>query len=198
MKQIKVYDFQNSASLINMASTLKEHIVSQKLFVPVKGKNYVLVEGWQFAGGLTGVFPRVTSLENQSTDKEIKYRAEVELVHMKSGQVVGTGMAVCSNKERGKQAFEEYAIASMAQTRAVGKAFRLTFGWVMKMAGYEATPAEEVIVSEDEEEKIEEETIFNLARSVANADLENREQFYKSYEQFIENKDELKKILSLS
>ena len=33
---------------------------------------------------------------------------------------------------------------SMAQTRALGKAYRMALGWIMKMAGYEATPAEEM------------------------------------------------------
>jgi hypothetical protein len=32
----------------------------------------------------------------------------------------------------------------MAQTRAVSKAFRNVFGWLMKVSGYEATPFEEM------------------------------------------------------
>ena len=43
-----------------------------------------------------------------------------------------------------KRSFDEYAICSMAQTRAVGKAYRLLIGWLMKSAGYEATPLEEM------------------------------------------------------
>ena len=38
----------------------------------------------------------------------------------------------------------EFQIASMAQTRAVSKAFRLALSWVMTLAGYEPTPAEEM------------------------------------------------------
>ena len=33
---------------------------------------------------------------------------------------------------------------SMAQTRATGKACRLAFSWIMALAGYEPTPAEEL------------------------------------------------------
>ena len=54
------------------------------------------------------------------------------------------GFATCSNKEHTKRSFADYAICSMAQTRAVGKAYRLSLGWLMKAAGYEATPAEEM------------------------------------------------------
>jgi len=43
---------------------------------------------------------------------------------------------------RGKP--EEFAIKSMAQTRALGKALRLPLGWIVSLAGYKATPAEEM------------------------------------------------------
>ena len=36
------------------------------------------------------------------------------------------------------------ACESMAQTRATGKAFRQSFSWIMILAGYSPTPAEEV------------------------------------------------------
>jgi hypothetical protein len=39
---------------------------------------------------------------------------------------------------------DDYALRSMAQTRAVAKALRLCLGWIMSLAGYEATPAEEM------------------------------------------------------
>jgi hypothetical protein len=45
------------------------------------------------------------------------------------------------SKEKG---FDEYAILSMAQTRAIGKTYRNVIGFVMKTAGYEARPAEEM------------------------------------------------------
>jgi hypothetical protein len=68
----------------------------------------------------------------------------VRVIHLATGNVVGRGFATCSNKEHTKKSFADYAICSMAQTRAVGKAYRLALGWLMKAAGYEATPAEEM------------------------------------------------------
>ncbi len=38
----------------------------------------------------------------------------------------------------------------MAQTRAVGKAYRNILAWLMKAAGFEATPAEEMDFIKDE------------------------------------------------
>ena len=41
----------------------------------------------------------------------------------------------------------------MAQTRAVGKAFRNQLAWLMKAAGFEATPAEEMDFVHEEPKK---------------------------------------------
>jgi hypothetical protein len=137
------YELSQPRQMVDMATVLKNHVVEQKLYTPIQGKNYVHVEGWQFAGGLMGTFPRVASIENLSAEHEIKWRADVEIVNIKSGEVISRGFAICSSKENKKKSFDEYAILSMAQTRAIGKAYRNVIGWVMKLAGYEATPAEE-------------------------------------------------------
>ena len=131
--------------ILEFATSLKEMIVQNKLYTDIKGKNYVNVEGWQIAGAFTGTYPIVEKVEQIPTanPREYKYRAEVSL-RDKDNNVVGYGVALCSNKEHGKTGFDEYAVASMAQTRAVGKAYRMKIGWLLKVAGYETTPAEEM------------------------------------------------------
>ena len=76
--------------------------------------------------------------------EEIAYKAVVMLKRAGDGQKVSQAEAFCSNLEESKNKNDEYAINSMAQTRATGKAFRIAFSWIMAMAGYEATPAEEM------------------------------------------------------
>lgn len=141
--------------IMNFATNLKDLIVQNKLFTSIKGKNYVNVEGWQIAGAFTGTFPIVEAVENLSEPGEeyYKYRAEVSLRDQDNNKV-GYGVAICTNKEVGKERFDEYAVASMAQTRAVGKAYRMKIGWLLKVAGYETTPAEEMdaVVAEVVEE----------------------------------------------
>lgn len=137
-------DITNPTAVTALATTLAKLIIEKGLFTPIHGKNYVNVEGWQLAGEMTGIFPRMKSVESLGLGNEIKYRAEVELFDIKTGENRGYGVALCSNKEYSKKSFDEYAIMSMAQTRAVGKAYRLTLGWLLKLAGYEATPAEEM------------------------------------------------------
>lgn len=129
--------------VMKFATSLKELIIQNHLATPIRGKNYVNVEGWQIAGAFTGTFPIVEKVENLSEGSSYKYRAEVSL-RDKDGNKVGYGVAICTNREAGKTGFDEYAVASMAQTRAVGKAFRMKIGWLLKIAGYETTPTEEM------------------------------------------------------
>ena len=144
------YALDSTEQMGAMANLLRSHIEKNKLFTTIVGKNYAHVEGWQYAGGLMGIYPRVSKVENLSSGTEKKWMASVELVRLKDDKVVGLGFAVCSNAEGRKKSFDEYAILSMAQTRAIGKAYRNLVGWVMKLAGYESTPKEEMIKVGDE------------------------------------------------
>ena len=123
-----------------MANFLKDYISKNHLSVLITGKQYVMVEGWQVAGSMLGLYPRVMKVEKIDVNK---WMAQADIVD-KTGRIVSTGFAICSKTESKKSSFDEYAILSMAQTRAIGKAYRNLIGWVVKMAGYEATPAEEI------------------------------------------------------
>ncbi len=132
-----------------VASEIQDHVKKNKLVMAFKGKDgqmnaYPLVEAWQFCGALLGLFPRLVEARDLSREGVLKFHATVEIVEQSTGKVISRGEAICSNLEPGKQYFQEYAVFSMAQTRAVGKAFRLCLGWIMKAAGFEPAPAEEV------------------------------------------------------
>lgn len=146
-KKVEQYEITNVPQMATMATILKAHIVKQNLYTAIQGKNYAHVEGWQFAGGLVGLFPRVVKVEEISPEGsgEKKWLAEVEIIERKSGNIISRGFGLCSNKEMKRATSDEYAILSMAQTRAIGKAYRNILGWVMKLAGYEATPREEMV-----------------------------------------------------
>jgi hypothetical protein len=60
------YELARPLQMVGMAKVLKRHIVRQQLYTNIQGKNYAHVEGWQFAGGLLGMFPRVAAVENLS------------------------------------------------------------------------------------------------------------------------------------
>ena len=128
----------------SVAQEIQQHVKKNQLTSNIKGKVYPHVEAWQFSGALLGLFPKLISLEDIGKDGFYRYKATVNIIESSTGNIVGSGVAICSNSEKSKQYFDEYAIASMAQTRAVGKAFRLCLGWLLKAAGFEPTSAEEM------------------------------------------------------
>jgi hypothetical protein len=140
----KAYELQKPSQMAEMATALKKHIISNGLYTEIQSKNYVHVDGWQLAGGLLGATARIVEVKNLSTEKEVKWFAEAEVFDLKTGDILGRGFAICSKNEGRKKSFDEYAVLSMAQTRAIGKAYRNSIGWIFKLAGYETTPAEEM------------------------------------------------------
>jgi hypothetical protein len=143
---VETYDIANANETLYLAQDLAKFISENNLAMPIQGKDYVNVEGWQYAGSRLGIVPIIETLERQAAaaSDEIKYQAHVKLLDLKSGNQVGSGFAICSNKEGGKRYYQEFAIASMAQTRAIGKAYRNILAWIIRAAGYEPTPAEEM------------------------------------------------------
>ena len=143
--QPKSFDLAAPQQAMQVAEILQRFVKEKKLTANIKGKEYPLVEAWCYAGSQLGLYPILTKVSRLArVDAEIAYEAFVEIRKISDDKVMSLGYAVCSNKEASKRSFDEYAICSMAQTRAEGKAFRMLLSWIMKAAGFEATPAEEM------------------------------------------------------
>lgn len=144
------YDIVNKDSMLSLSNELAKLIKEKNLSTTIQRKEYVNVSGWQFAGSALGLMPIITEVTDltrrgeQPNQVEYKYLAKCEVRKINTGEVVSTGIAICSSFERTKASFDEYAILSMAQTRAIGKAYRNLLAWLMNAAGFEATPAEEM------------------------------------------------------
>ena len=130
-----------------LADALADVIERQKLATAIQGRRYVKVEGWTTRGIMLGVVPR----EVGTVEQDGVYIAVVELVRMADGACISRASAECGSDDEldryGKPVWSgrpRYARRSMAQTRATGKACRLAFSWIMALAGYEPTPAEEM------------------------------------------------------
>jgi len=124
------------------ADALSEIINRQKLYTNIQGKKYVTCEGWTTLGAMLGVLP-VEEYCNPLPDNN-GYVAKVQLIRTSDGQVIGGASAECTKDESSWKSRNSYALRSMSITRATGKAFRLSFSWIVKLAGFEATPAEEM------------------------------------------------------
>lgn len=211
------YDIVNKDSMLSLSNELAKLIKEKNLSTTIQRKEYVNVSGWQFAGSALGLMPIITEVTDltrrgeQPNQVEFKYLAKCEVRKITTGEVVSTGIAICSSFERTKASFDEYAILSMAQTRAIGKAYRNLLAWLMNAAGFEATPAEEMdfvvettkkpsqsvqeVVAEIVEEEVDIDAIkMEIAKCNRVKDLTD---LYFTHKQLFDGDELLKKLLSM-
>jgi hypothetical protein len=129
------------------AAVLAEIIEKQKVYINIRNRKYVRCEGWTTLARMMGYIPTIKKVEvvydkDGNIEKAI---ATAALVDIRTGIEFTTAESMCSVKEKNWTDRDEYAIRSMAQTRAVSKVCRLALSWVMVLAGFEATPAEEML-----------------------------------------------------
>jgi len=130
-----------------IANVLAPIIEERELYVAIGDGRHVKAEGWTSLLAMIGIMPREVTNFRDSEDGS--YEATVELVHMASGEIVGRASAECGRADdmQGSRCWADQpsnARRSMAATRATGKAARLGFSWIMVLAGFNATPAEEM------------------------------------------------------
>jgi len=140
----------------NVANCLAPLVRDQGL--TVKGLNksnkdaeYVTVEGWEVLGTMLGIVPVTTIIEEIKNDKDrvVGYKARATLYQnpiIQNDEIVGGTIIARAEATADRSGFQKdlFAIASMSQTRALGKAYRMGLSWIMKMAGFEGTPAEDM------------------------------------------------------
>jgi len=127
------------AKATEVATALASVIEDKQLFTQIKDKKHVRVEGWTLLGSMLGVYPIIEWTRPLSNGWEARCVA-----YTRDGAVVGAAEAQCLNTEgRPWNTADGYALRSMAQTRAVSKALRHPLGFVVTLAGYDATPEAE-------------------------------------------------------
>jgi len=122
-----------------VATPLARLIEDRKLYSTIQGRKFVRVEGWMTLAAMLGVTP----FEVEVAKEDGIYTAVVELRRLSDGVAVSRASAECGSEHPWNKR-DLYARRSMAITRATGKAARMGFSWIMALAGYEATPAEEM------------------------------------------------------
>ena len=139
-----------------VANTLAPVVRNQGLVVTGlnranKDAEYVVVEGWEILGTFLGIVPVTTTIASIKNDKGriVGYRARATLYQnpiIENEEIVGGRVISRAEAQANRDGFQKdlFAIESMAQTRALGKAYRMGLGWVMKLAGFEGTFAEDM------------------------------------------------------
>jgi hypothetical protein len=131
-----------------IANILKGVIDAKGLSVNLRGQSHVKCEGWTTLGALLGVYPQESAVV---VHEDGSVTATVELRTL-DGRIISRGSGYVGMDEKLWANRPTYARRSMAITRATGKAFRLGFSWVITLAGYNPTPAEEMPGTDDSEQ----------------------------------------------
>jgi hypothetical protein len=158
-----------TARMGEIADAMKAVIEDRHLYTDIGDRRYVNAEGWALVGTMIGVFPQTVSteiieeghlpeliIERRRRDGStytvrypafsgpLTYRAVVQLI-TRDGGSLGGSVAICSRREEQWRDRDDNQLSSMAQTRAAAKSYRMSFGFIMPMSGYQPTPAEEII-----------------------------------------------------
>ena len=123
----------------NIATALRAVILKQGLVKNIQGKQFPVCEAWTLLGTMLGVFPVLV----WSRQVEGGWEARVE-ARTKDGAIIGAAEAECLRAERNWANRDDFALRSMAQTRATAKCLRMPLGFVMTLGGFQPTPAEEM------------------------------------------------------
>jgi len=126
----------------------------------IQGRKYVQVEGWQSIAVAYGCVASARAVERVQGG----FRAVGEVRRMSDGVVVASGEGFVGDDEKGWAARPEFARRAMAQTRAISRACRSAFAFVVVMIDAElgTTPAEEM-------EALEGEVVSRVAYAPAHA-----------------------------
>jgi hypothetical protein len=128
------------------------------------GRDHLFFEAWSFLGAMYRVTPRTRETRLVQIGDVVGYECTAEAFHVPSGIVIGSADAMCLNDEdnwsfrptyeydpqsrrkvqTGERPVPLFQLRSMAQTRAQAKALKGPFSWIIAMAGYAPTPAEEL------------------------------------------------------
>jgi len=127
-----------------VATALSDVIDKKHLFANISGKKHLTVEAWTLLGSMLGVFPE-TEWTRRTVDSKGQEAYEARVVaRTRDGSVVGAREAMCSRSEARWAKADDYALRSMAQTRAVSGALAAPLRFVVVLAGYEGTPEAEM------------------------------------------------------
>jgi len=129
------------------ATLLMDIVEKTKCYQQIHDKKYLQVEAWETIGAFNRTHAETESMTPIMREGEIiGYQAHVQL--WKDGNVVGGAIMPCfftENACKGKEGDAKHkASMSAAQTFATSKAYRMNFSYVAILAGYAATPAEEM------------------------------------------------------
>lgn len=141
-----------------IANALSDVVEKQGLYTTIGKKKHVNAEGWETVISLDMAHPIIDSVAPilGKSGEIVAYVARA--IVAKNGETISSGEMICGLDDefvtKGKNGWAKHRAAmSAAQTWAVAKAGRTKYAWIVALAGYSGTPAEEMVgVQTDERE----------------------------------------------
>ena len=127
-----------------MAQALKSVVDSKQKPVIINGEKYLEFEDWQTLGRFFSYSVKTFEALPVEVNGIKGAKAKAEVIDNKTGNIIGSAEAYCLYDEKNWENKPFFQLASMAQTRSAAKAFRNVLAWVVVLAGYKPTPAEEI------------------------------------------------------
>lgn len=132
-----------------IATALDKLIKDRGLFKEIKGRRYIYAEAWTTCAAMLRCVPSIVDVKVDEDENREWFRAVATAVlRTFDGREISRAQAECSSDEELWSERDNFAIRSMAQTRAVSRVCRLALSWIPVLAGYEPTPAEEMLEEE--------------------------------------------------
>lgn len=135
------------------AIALSKVIEGKAKKVQFNGKTYLQFEDWQTLGrfyGVTAVVQSTKYVEFGEDDEKVRgFESQAQALLVNTNQVISAAEAMCLDDEPNWSKKPLFQLKSMAQTRACAKVLRNVLAWVVVLAGYQPTPAEEMTGEEE-------------------------------------------------
>jgi hypothetical protein len=161
----------------SIADALGDVIEAQKLYTQIGPNKYIRAEGWATMGTMLGILPRERDVKELSDGS---FEAFVDLIRQSDGKVIGGASSLCGTEEKRWGNADRFARRSMAITRATGKAYRLSFSWIVTLRGYSPTPYEEMV--EEDYNPIQKRALEAIARHpTEETRIKSLEYFFANY-----------------
>lgn len=154
-----------------VADLLMDVVAKQNLFMKIGKSTHIYVTAWQFLAHFYGISAKITSVRPfvDELTGAAGFEATADAMLISSGMVISSGSALCLNNEQnwstrpkyeykngnreqvGTEHVPSFQLYSMAETRAIGKVLSNILRFVVMLAGFDPTPAEEMTGEEHDQ-----------------------------------------------
>ena len=143
-----ISSFRKPADVLSEATeaskALQEILRGKSKPVIFNKEQYLEFEDWQTVGKFYGVCAKTVETKSVDFDGVRGFEARAVVIDIRTGMEISAADSMCLSDEPNWSKKPLFQLRSMAQTRACAKALRNVLAWVVVLAGYKPTPAEEM------------------------------------------------------